>query len=176
MSKKHCQPQPVDVRGKFDAENARFPFSIVWTPLPGISWFLPFIGHTGICDAQGVIYDFAGPYFISRDDFAFGSCHKYVPLDIKEDDIGRFHEALIKGNKTYEKRMHNICCDNCHSHVAKVLNNFQYGGHESHTMITVWWMTITQSKYIDLCSVLLTYIGALVVFMIYLATRGVMTL
>lgn len=27
----------------------RFPYCIVWTPLPVISWFLPFIGHVGIC-------------------------------------------------------------------------------------------------------------------------------
>ena len=26
------------------------PFSIVWTTLPVISWFLPFIGHTGISE------------------------------------------------------------------------------------------------------------------------------
>lgn len=26
------------------------PFSIVWTPLPLITWILPFIGHTGITE------------------------------------------------------------------------------------------------------------------------------
>ena len=61
---------------------ARFPLCITWTPLPLISWFLPMIGHTGICGADGIIYDFAGPYYISKDDFAFGETHKYVVLDI----------------------------------------------------------------------------------------------
>ena len=32
-----------------DKVNNRFPFCIVWTPLPMISWIFPFIGHTGIC-------------------------------------------------------------------------------------------------------------------------------
>jgi hypothetical protein len=32
-----------------DIKRNRFPFCIVWTPLPLISWFLPIIGHTGIC-------------------------------------------------------------------------------------------------------------------------------
>lgn len=27
----------------------RFPYSIVWTPLPLITSILPMIGHTGIC-------------------------------------------------------------------------------------------------------------------------------
>ena len=109
-----------------DPAKARFPFCIVWTPLPGISWLLPFIGHTGICDSRGIIYDFSGPYSITVDDFAFGDTHKYVPLQIEEADIPRFHEALKKANQTYCKRMHNICCDNCHSHVANALNHFKY--------------------------------------------------
>lgn len=37
------------VKQKIDIKNNRYPYCIVWTPLPCISWFLPFIGHTGIC-------------------------------------------------------------------------------------------------------------------------------
>lgn len=48
-----------------DANNDRYPYCIVWTPLPLITWFLPFIGHMGICTSAGVIRDFAGPYFVS---------------------------------------------------------------------------------------------------------------
>lgn len=36
-------PAAVDVRRQ------RFPYCVVWTPLPGITALLPFIGHTGIC-------------------------------------------------------------------------------------------------------------------------------
>lgn len=32
---------------------------------PCPSWFLPFIGHTGIASSAGVTYDFAGPYTIN---------------------------------------------------------------------------------------------------------------
>lgn len=50
--------EPVDgpllkTPAKIDSENDRFPFCIVWSPLPVITWFLPFIGHMGIADAQG---------------------------------------------------------------------------------------------------------------------------
>lgn len=58
----------------------RFPYCIVWTPLPLITALLPFIGHTGICDADGVIHDFSGPYTITVDDFAFGDPTKYINL------------------------------------------------------------------------------------------------
>lgn len=72
--------KPTKQRNKEKAtinpELARFPFCIVWTPLPLISWLLPFIGHTGIAMSNGVIHDFAGPYYISVDDLAFGETHK----------------------------------------------------------------------------------------------------
>jgi hypothetical protein len=34
---------------KLEAENAKFPFCIVWTTLPLLSNLIPIIGHTGIC-------------------------------------------------------------------------------------------------------------------------------
>jgi hypothetical protein len=39
---------------------------------------LPFIGHMGITNSEGVIFDFAGPYTINKDDMAFGSPTRYV--------------------------------------------------------------------------------------------------
>lgn len=40
----------------------RAPMSVVWTTLPGISLFLPPIGHVGIADSKGITFDFSGPY------------------------------------------------------------------------------------------------------------------
>lgn len=85
---------------KIDPENARFPYSIVWTPLPLITWILPFIGHTGIGMSDGVLHDFAGPYTVTVDDLAFGETHKYVPLDISETQ--RYDNAVLKADRHYE--------------------------------------------------------------------------
>jgi hypothetical protein len=41
-----------------DVSRSRYPFCIVWQPLPVITWILPFVGHTGICNSKGVIHDF----------------------------------------------------------------------------------------------------------------------
>merc|ERR1712019_290084 len=66
-------PAPIPLKiMKDDVERSRFPYCIVWTPLPLISWILPFIGHLGIAYSNGVIRDFAGPYHVSEDDMAFG--------------------------------------------------------------------------------------------------------
>ncbi|CAJ2659498.1 unnamed protein product [Trifolium pratense] len=58
---------------QIDPRRSRFPCSIVWSPLPVISWFIPFIGHIGICREDGVILDFAGPNFVCVDNFPFGA-------------------------------------------------------------------------------------------------------
>ena len=34
----------------------------------------------------------------------------------------RWDEAIEEANQVYRGRMHNICCDNCHSHVANALS------------------------------------------------------
>lgn len=70
--------------GPIDPERARFPCCIVWTPLPVISWLIPFIGHIGICREDGVILDFAGPNFVCVDHFAFGAVARYVKLNREE--------------------------------------------------------------------------------------------
>jgi transmembrane protein 222 len=71
--------------GPIDPKGARFPCCIVWTPLPFITWLVPFIGHLGICREDGVILDFAGPYFVSVDSFAFGAVTRYI--QISEDEV-----------------------------------------------------------------------------------------
>lgn len=60
-----------------DVENHRYPYCIVWTPLPVITAIVPNIGHTGICtyqlyrlflnmnSSEGVIHDFAASHYIS---------------------------------------------------------------------------------------------------------------
>ena len=87
-----------------------------------ISWFLPFIGHTGIAMSDGVIHDFAGPYTITIDDLAFGETHKYVPLEISEAQ--RYDGSVLKADRIYAEMMHNIFCNNCHSHVARAMNKY----------------------------------------------------
>lgn len=65
---------------QIDPRRARFPCCIVWTPLPVISWLVPFIGHVGICREDGVILDFAGPNFVCVDNFAFGAVTCYLQI------------------------------------------------------------------------------------------------
>lgn len=50
---------------KIDFDLHRYPFCIVWTPIPLITWLLPFVGHMGIATSGGLIRDFAGKFDFS---------------------------------------------------------------------------------------------------------------
>lgn len=125
-----------------DFKNDRFPFCIVWTPIPVLTWLFPFIGHMGICMSNGVIRDFAGPYFVSEDNMGFGRPTRYLRLHPKNVEGGSlmWDEAVSKASVLYGTRMHNLFCDNCHSHVATALTFMRYKGTTSWNMVklAIW--------------------------------------
>jgi len=49
-----------------DAEESPLSFTILWSPLPPITWIIPFIGHMGIATSRGVACDFQGPYTVGE--------------------------------------------------------------------------------------------------------------
>lgn len=63
-----------------DKSRDRYPLCIVWTPIPFLTWLFPIIGHMGIALSSGIIRDFAGPYYVSEDNMAFGRPTKYWQL------------------------------------------------------------------------------------------------
>ncbi|KAI5581438.1 hypothetical protein POPTR_007G017900v4 [Populus trichocarpa] len=137
---------------KIDPRKARFPHCIVWTPLPVISWLIPFIGHVGICREDGVILDFAGPNFVCVDNFTFGAVARYIQInkdkdcsmsllptvfnngDQYEDEPGTdalaWDDAIRKGTQEFQHHSYSLFTCNCHSFVANNLNRlgFHSGG------------------------------------------------
>ena len=69
---------------------------------------IPSIGHTGICTSKGIIHDFAGPYYISVNDMAFGRPLKYIKLDIPIKESIKLDKAINDADKIFEKRNHNL--------------------------------------------------------------------
>ena len=141
-----------------DVRRSRFPYAIVWSPLPCITWFLPFVGHLGITDSRGVIYDFAGPYTIGIDDMAFGVPTRYLQLNPElvgaRGAPGRtatqgWDAAVDAGCDVYSQRMHNIFCDNCHSHVARSLNTMAYAGKTDWNMVSLAVWVLLSGRWIS---------------------------
>jgi len=61
-------------------------YTILWSPLPPITWLIPFIGHMGITNSRGIASDFQGPYNVGdMGRMAFGAPTR--ALRIAPDDF-----------------------------------------------------------------------------------------
>lgn len=99
--------ESADESMDIDLTNHRYPFCIVWTPIPLLTWLFPLIGHMGICTSKGIIRDFAGSYFVSTDKMGFGDPTKYWKLDptLANNGVTGWDEAVEKASNIYTKRM-----------------------------------------------------------------------
>ncbi|XP_059811519.1 transmembrane protein 222-like [Hypanus sabinus] len=154
-----------------DPERQRFPHSVVWTPIPVLSWIFPFIGHMGICTLSGIIRDFAGPYYVSEDNMAFGSPTKYWQLDpAKVYAMGSnpWDTGVLEASEEYKHRMHNLCCDNCHSHVAMALNLMRYENKTSWNMVKLCFLMLVHGRYVSFAGFLRTWLPSLLILTVTL--------
>ncbi len=163
-----------NIKFLIDPKNNRYPYCLVWTPLPLITAIIPCIGHLGICSSDGIIHDFSGPYYVSRDEMAFGNPTKYAILNSNElIEKNEWDKAVKKGTNQYFRQNYSFCFNNCHSYCAKVLNYMKYKGKNNWNMVSVWWIINTKSKYVSWEKLFQTYLGffifiGIILFMISL--------
>ncbi|CAL9706014.1 unnamed protein product [Knipowitschia caucasica] len=145
----------VTYRGDFikrDRRHRRFPYCVVWTPIPLLSWVLPFIGHMGICTSAGIIRDFVGSYYVSEDNMGFGKPTKYWKLDVDKvcgNGAVTWDKAVYDASEEYKSRPHNLCLDNCHSHVAMALNLMRYNNSSSWNMMNLCALTLIHGRHVS---------------------------
>uniref|UniRef100_UPI00358E489E transmembrane protein 222 isoform X3 n=1 Tax=Myxine glutinosa TaxID=7769 RepID=UPI00358E489E len=70
--------------------------------------------------------------------------------------------AIHEASEEYKQRMHNLCCDNCHSHVAMALNLMCYDGRGSWGMVRLCFLMLLHGKHVSVCSFLKTWIPFLI--------------
>jgi len=100
---------------------------------------------------------------------AFGEPHKYVFLgseDLKSEEA--WDESINKADDRFRTEEHNLCCNNCHSHVAQALNNMKYENKSNYNMFHVWWYCIAYSKYVSWGHMIKTYLGFIIVLLLIL--------
>ncbi|XP_076882131.1 protein RTE1-HOMOLOG-like [Bidens hawaiensis] len=159
---------------QIDPARARFPCCIVWTPLPVISWLLPFIGHVGIGREDGVIVDFAGPNFVSVDNFAFGPVARYLQITKEKGseeeyrlvESARNHygwdEALKKTTQEYQRQTYSVLTCNCHSFLANHLNRLESQA-SGWNVVNVAALIMFKGKWVDTPSMVRSYLPFMVV-------------
>ncbi|CAF0742381.1 unnamed protein product [Brachionus calyciflorus] len=153
---------------QIDHNNNRYPCCIVWTPLPLITWFLPFIGHMGICYTNGIIRDFAGPYFVSEDSMGFGRPTRYWKLNVDkvpqtQNKKETWDRSVKEASDEYKMRMHNLFCDNCHSHVAYALNLMKYDNSSSWNMVKLCFLMLFKGSFVNFGGFLKTWLPFLII-------------
>ncbi|KAK1410446.1 hypothetical protein QVD17_36983 [Tagetes erecta] len=179
---------------QIDPVKARFPCCIVWTPLPVVSWLLPFIGHVGIGREDGVILDFAGPNFVCVDNFAFGSVARFVQISKEKCSItsdssttfrteeeyglvesGRneytWDDVLKKTTQEYQHRDYSILSCNCHSFVANNLNRLEFQG-GGWNVVNLAVLILMKGKWINKTSMIRSCLPFVLLFIIGITFGG----
>ncbi|XP_031260758.1 protein RTE1-HOMOLOG isoform X2 [Pistacia vera] len=178
---------------QIDPSRARFPCCIVWSPLPVISWLIPFIGHTGICREDGVILDFAGPNFVCVDSFSFGAATRYIQVNKEQccispylsalngddqyqpNESGRdtltWDDALRKSTQEFQHRSYDLFTCNCHSFVANNLNRlgFNSGGWN---VVNLAAFIFLKGRWVSFTSILRTLLPFIIVTFLGLTFGG----
>ena len=151
---------------EINLETSKFPYCIVWTPIPILTYLIPSLGHSGIGDSNGMIHDFAGSFYIGVDNFAFGKPTKYFRLELSNEEKKNLDKAIELGDQKFSKEEHHLITNNCHSHVAYILNQLNYLGKNDYNMFSIWWMLIIKGKFVSCCGFFKTYIGFLIIILI----------
>jgi hypothetical protein len=110
--------------------------------------------------------------YAGKDNFAFGAPTRYLILDPKHcsspqladtnssstpsssslSPTNVWDRGIEDGDEMYRHRMHNLCCDNCHSHVSACLNAMGYGGWRHYGMVQIAiWMFVC-GRFVDTCA------------------------
>ena len=162
----------LNTNQKISLQKNRYPYCIVWTPIPFLTYLIPSIGHAGIADSEGVIHDFALTFYINIDDFSFGKPTKYFQLELSDKERYDYDKAIQKGDLKFNKERHNLFLNNSHSHVAYILNQVKYKGKNNYNIVDIWWLFIWKGKYISFLAFIKTYLGFFIfVLIIALALR-----
>ncbi|XP_031644573.1 transmembrane protein 222 isoform X2 [Oncorhynchus kisutch] len=106
-----------------------------------------------------------------EDNMAFGRPTKYWMLDVAKvyaSGSNAWDTAVHDASEEYKNRMHNLCCDNCHSHVAMALNLMRYENKTSWNMINLCLLSLVHGKHISCAGFLKTWLPFLMLLGIIL--------
>jgi hypothetical protein len=103
---------------------------------------------------------------------AFGSPTRYVQLNPNLATATAWNDAISQGNDVYATRMHNLFCDNCHSHVAYCLNLMEYKGSHSISMIYIGVWCFFCGRFTSFGAVVKTYLPFIILMSLVLYFTG----
>lgn len=179
MNKKSNESSNMDLsKYKIDHKKRYYPFTIVWTPVPLISWLWPRAGHLGIGKSDGHVKDFAISYKVTTDSNLLGRPLKYWILDPSKakGGIEGWDKAIEETTPLFCKKKNLVLVSNCHTHVSQVLNAMEYDGRTDYNEKNLYRLFNKNFKYVSLWTfvkvwfpfaLIVTLIGSAVYFKFY---------
>ncbi|CAK9209205.1 unnamed protein product [Sphagnum troendelagicum] len=167
-----------------DVKNARFPYCLVWTPLPVIAWLVPFLGHVGICREDGIILDYGITSNVNINRLEFGSTAKYVRLHpyqccfpghssihcckdaschMERGTSMSWDDALNKTIQLFSNKSYNFFTCNCHSFVVHCMNRMAFQGSPKWNLIDVMLIVLFKGQFVNIGGFIRAYLPFVVV-------------
>uniref|UniRef100_A0A8C7C3F5 Transmembrane protein 222 n=1 Tax=Neovison vison TaxID=452646 RepID=A0A8C7C3F5_NEOVI len=135
-----------------DVDRSRFPYCVVWTPIPVLTVGRP---------RASLRFRRAASPSLESDNMAFGKPAKYWKLDpaqVYASGPNAWDTAVHDASEEYKHRMHSLCCDNCHSHVALALNLMRYNNSTNWNMVTLCFFCLLYGKYVSVGAFVKTWL------------------
>lgn len=117
--------------------------------------------------------DFAGPNFVSVDNFAFGAVARYIQVNgdecyklLEPEAEATWDDALKKSVQEFQNRNYNLFTCNCHSFVTNNLNRLFYSGHDKWNVVSLAAVMFLRGRWVSTASVVKTFLPFAVVFSI----------
>lgn len=83
---------------------------------------------------------------------------KLDPGQVYASGPNAWDTAVHDASEEYKHRMHNLCCDNCHSHVALALNLMRYNNSTNWNMVTLCFFCLIYGKYVSVGAFVKTWL------------------
>jgi len=101
---------------------------------------------------------------------AFGWPSRYWQLDLRKVEGGPngWDKGVAEASSAYGRHTHNLCCDNCHSHVAMALNEMHYDSSTSWNMFKLAAGVQFKGRSVSLAATLKQWIPFLIMLTIIL--------
>ncbi|XP_072831116.1 transmembrane protein 222 isoform X1 [Vicugna pacos] len=83
---------------------------------------------------------------------------KLDPAQVYASGPNAWDTAVHDASEEYKHRMHSLCCDNCHSHVALALNLMRYNNSTNWNMVTLCFFCLLYGKYVSVGAFVKTWL------------------
>ena len=97
----------------------KFPYCLLWTNIPFLTFFYPIYGDFAIGDSNGKIHFFGG----LNNNFNY---YKFFQFNLNDYEKNIFDDAIKEIDNIYKEKKYSICKCNSHYYVADFLNKIKY--------------------------------------------------